>query len=61
MVLVTKKDGTTHFYMDYTKLNDVTRKDAYPLSHIDDTLDRHCTALLTSANWISIQDISRWR
>ncbi len=39
VVLVTKKDGTTHCWVDYRKLNDVTRKDAYPLPRIDDTLD----------------------
>ncbi len=39
MVLVTKKDGTTRFCVDYRKLNDVTRKDAYPLLWINDTLD----------------------
>ncbi len=39
MVLVTKKDGTTCFCVDYRKLNDVTRKDAYLLPQIDDTLD----------------------
>ncbi len=42
MVLVTKKDGTTRFCVDYRKLNDVTRKDAYPLPWIDDTLDALC-------------------
>ena len=43
--MVKKNDGTTRFCMDYWKLNDVTRKDAYPLPQIDETLEA-----LSSAN-----------
>ena len=39
IVLVTKKDGTTRFCVDYRALNNVSIKDAYPLPRIDDSLD----------------------
>lgn len=39
MVFVRKKDGTTRPCVDYRKLNDVTRRDAYPLPRVDDCLD----------------------
>lgn len=46
VVPVRKKDGSLTFCVDYRKLNDVTRKDAYPLPCIDDALDS-----LTHAQW----------
>ena len=52
VVLVTKKHGTTRFCVDYRKLNDVTRKDAYPLPWINDTLDA-----LHSSKYFSTLDL----
>ena len=39
IVLAKKHDGTARFCVDYRKVNEVTRKDAYPLPRVDDTLD----------------------
>ena len=39
LVYVRKKDGSIRPCVDYRKLNDVTRKDAYPIPRIDETLD----------------------
>ena len=53
IVLVSKKDGSTRFCVDYRKLNDVTIKDAYPLPRIDECLDS-----LSESKWFSCMDLN---
>ena len=52
VVLVTKKDGTLRFCVDYRKLNEVTKKDSFPLPRIDDCLDT-----VGGAKWFSTLDL----
>ena len=53
VVLVTKKDGSTRFCVDYRQLNSLTVKDAYPLPRIDDSL-----RLLGNQQWFSTMDLA---
>ncbi len=52
VVLFRKKDWTTRFCVDYRRLNDVTRKDSFPLPRVDVTLDA-----LNGAKWFSTLDL----
>ena len=53
VVLVSKKDGTKRFCVDYRKLNSVTIKDAYPVPRIDETFDA-----LSGVKWFSTLDLA---
>jgi hypothetical protein len=53
ILFVRKADGSLHLCIDYRGLNDVTRKDAYPLPRVDDTLDE-----LKDANFYTHLDLA---
>lgn len=52
VVIVSKKDGTKRFCVDYKKLNDITVKDQYPLPLIADALDA-----VSGASWFTTLDM----
>ena len=53
MVLVRKKNGKLRFCVDYRKLNNVTKKDRYPLPRIDELLES-----LSEASWYTTLDLA---
>ena len=52
IVMAKKADGTRRFCLDFRKLNQVTKKDAYPLPQMNGILDK-----LRSAKYISKIDL----
>lgn len=53
IVLVLKKNGQPRFCVDYRMLNEITKKDAYPLPRVDECLDS-----LAGAQWFSSMDLN---
>ena len=54
IVMVLKKDGEYRFCIDYRKLNEITKKDSFPLPRIDATLD-----MLYGNNLFTTLDLAR--
>ncbi|XP_025270381.1 uncharacterized protein LOC112639720 [Camponotus floridanus] len=54
IVMVKKPNGKYRFCLDFRKVNDVSKKDAYPLPNINGILDK-----LRSARYISTIDLSQ--
>lgn len=52
ILIVKKKDGTNRVVIDYHRLNNITKKDSYPLPRIDDALDK-----LGGAKFFSAMDL----
>ena len=53
VVLVTKKDSSMRFCVDYRRLNSITMMDTYPLPQVDDSLD-----LLAQTSYFSTLDLA---
>ena len=54
IVLVEKKDGTVRFCVDYRKLNQLAKFDAYPMPRIEEVLDS-----IGSAMYITTLDLAK--
>ncbi len=54
IVLVPKTDGSVRFYVDYRKVNAMSKLDAYPMPRVDELLDR-----LGAARFYSTLDLMK--
>ena len=59
VVLVQKKDGTDCFCVEYRWLNDITKKDSYPLPRVDDTLEPSVEPSISPSLTLCL-DIGKW-
>lgn len=52
IVLVRKKNGELRMVLNYRRLNNLTKKDAYPLPCIEETF-----TLLSGSKWFTVLDL----
>ena len=52
VTLVSKPDGSIRFCSDYRRVNSITKKDCYPIPHVQDILDS-----LGGSKWFSTLDL----
>lgn len=53
IVLVRKKYGSLHMFLDYCQLHSKSRKDAFPFPGFEESLDA-----LTGGGWFSTYDLA---
>ncbi len=53
VIIVTKKDGSLRYCIDYRKLNKITKTDAHSLPRIDDLLEQ-----FRKAKWLTTFDLA---
>ena len=56
-IILVKKDNSTRFVCDLRGLNNVTKKDTYPLPHIKDVIDK----MEGSKYWTTLDAVSVYR
>ena len=65
VILVSKRDGSTRFWVDNRKLNAVTKMDVHPLPRIDDSLEqlaetKFCSTLDLASGYLPGEDGIRY-
>ena len=68
VIFVKKPDEGLQFCVDYRQLNEKSRKDSYPISHIDETLRTIVATkyiskvdVISAFHWIRVKDGNEWK